>query len=69
MIVYGLSTDIALIRRYLCNHFGEFGIVNHFGEFGIVSDSITKPDCSHPDSRLKMMRGKQVVVVSVPAPV
>ena len=60
MIVYGLSTDIALIRRYLCNHFGEFGI---------VSDSITKPDCSHPDSRLKMMRGKQVVVVSVPAPV
>jgi integrase len=32
-----------------------------------VSDSINKPDYSYPVSRLKMMRGKQVVVVSVPA--
>ena len=33
----------------------------------MVSDAVNQPDYSYPVSRLKMMRGRQVIVISVPA--
>ena len=32
-----------------------------------MSDPVIKPNYKYPVSRLKMMRGKQVVIVNIPA--